>query len=363
MLIKRMFIVLIALLVSGVAFGAGEADLKIRVAKPGATVTIDRVVKDGRVLVSVEDAGKNPLLGLSVADFSVAQSGRTAKVTSVQSIAESLDVPRHIVLVLDNSYSMYERQAIKALLSGVSELLKIVRPIDDVQIIAFENNATVNMGGRALHAQVFSSTQPAELQAFAAQAYRTEGLTAGTVLYEAMLAGLDLISKMPATEPRFLVVFSDGEDLNSAFKSEVVSKAAQGIKGFNAYAIDYMPGPKTNKFLASFAAQNHGKVWKAASETNLVPIFQMVASKMEHYYVVNYQFIPTGTLAVAPATLTIDEVRSMGAATPSLKINPTELTLRPVVDSAYGIARWKAVVSNARAVWPNWQGKARLLRN
>src|ERR1039457_5267763 len=134
MLIKRMWLVLIALLVSGVAFAAGESDLNVRVAKPGATATIDRVVKDGKVLVSVVDATEEPLLGLSTGDFSVRQSGRTAKVTSVEPISESLDVPRHIILYLDNSFSMYERQAIKPLLAGVSELLKIVRPIDDVQI-------------------------------------------------------------------------------------------------------------------------------------------------------------------------------------------------------------------------------------
>jgi len=347
MIIKRMYLVLIALLVSGVAFAAGDTELKVRVAKPGATVTVDRVIKDGQVLVSVDDAAKMPLFGLSTADFSVTQSGRTAKITSVQPIAESLDVPRHIVLVLDNSFSMEERQAIKSLLAGVSELLKIVRPVDDVQIVVFDDKKTVNMGGRDLHVQTFKSNKVAELKAFTAKAY-SEGITSKTFLHEGMFAGLELIKNMPATEPRFMVVFSDGQDLNSSFKGEVVSKAAQGIKGFNAYAIDYMQGSSTDKFLTAFTGQTNGQTWKATSETNLVPIFQKVASKMEHYYVVNYLFLPTGTLSVAPASLTVDEVRSMGAATTPSKISMSELTLRPVVDAASGIARWKAVVSNAR---------------
>ena len=58
MLIRRVFLVLIALLVSGVAFAAGESDLKVNVAKPGATVTIDRLIKDGKVLVTVVDSEK-----------------------------------------------------------------------------------------------------------------------------------------------------------------------------------------------------------------------------------------------------------------------------------------------------------------
>lgn len=347
MLIKRMWLVLIALLVSGVAFAAGESELKVSVVNPGAKVIIDREIKYGKVLVSVDDAGNKPLLGLTVADFSVAQSGRKGKVTSVQPIAESLDVPRHIVLVLDNSYSMDERNAITALLAGVSDLLKIVRPIDDVQIVVFDGKKTVNMGGRDLHVQTFSSNRTSELNDFTAKAY-SDGITSKTFLYEGMFAGLELIKKMPATEPRFMVVFSDGQDLNSGFNSGVVATSAQGIKGFNAYAIDYMQDSSTDKFLTSFTRQTDGQIWKAASETNLVPIFQSVASKMEHYYVVNYQFLPTGTLTVAPDSLTIDEAWSMGASNPSSMINQSDLTLRPVLDTAYGIARWKAVVSNAK---------------
>ena len=354
MLIKRMLLVLMALLTCGAAFAAGEADLKISVATPGAIVTVDRVIKDGKALVSVDDAAKNPLTGLKAADFSVMQSGRKGMITSLQPIAESLEVPRHIVLVLDNSYSMYERQAIKALLAGVDELLKIVRPIDDVQMIVFDNKQTVDVGGRKLHVQTFKSNQPAALKAFAAKSYETEGLTGGTVLYEALLAGLDAMDKLPTSEPRFLVVFSDGEDLNSTVKSDVVFQAAKGLKRSSLYAIDYLEGPAPGKFLSKFAKDNSGQVFKAKSETNLVPIFQSVASKMEYYYVVTYQFPPTGKLAVAPASLTVDEVVTAAAAR---KIDASALTLKPTVDTAYGIARWKAVASNARGTVAELSGE------
>jgi outer membrane protein OmpA-like peptidoglycan-associated protein len=66
---------------------------------------------------------------------------------------------------------------------------------------------------------------------------------------------------------------------------------------------------------------------------------------MLYYYIVSYQFPPTGNLAVSPAELTVDEIKT-GAAAPAAKISASALTLRPVIDSAYGIARWKAVVSN-----------------
>jgi len=345
MFMKRMFLLLVTLLTCGVAFAAGEADLKITSLKPGATVKIDKVMKDDKLLINVVDAANKPLFGLTNADFSVTQAGRTAKIISVQSSAESLDVPRNIVLVLDNSYSMDERNAVKSLLAGVAELLKTVRPIDRVQIVVFDSKQVIKVDGRELRVKIISSGNPAELQEFLDKAYSTNSLTAKTVLYEAMLAGVDLIGKMPAGEPRFMVVFSDGEDLNSSYKGADVLKAAQGKESFNAYAIDYMQGAGTDKFLAKFASDNHGQIWKAESDSNLVEIFQSVASKMQYYYVVNYLFPTTGKLTVSPELLTIDEVVTAAA---ERKIDTAALTLHPTVDSPYGIARWKAVASNSK---------------
>lgn len=359
MLIRRIFLLLITLLTGGAAFAAAEADLQITSVQPGATVTIDKVIKDGRLLISVVDAAKKPLFGLSAADFTVTQAGRTAKILSVQPGAESLDVPRNIVLVLDNSYSMEERNAVNDLLAGVGELLKTVRPIDRVQIVVFDSKQTATVAGRELRVQTFSSSQPAELQAFVNKAYSRDNLTTKTVLYEAMLAGLDLVGRIPAGEPRFMVVFSDGEDLNSAYKREDVLKVAQGMEGFNAYAIDYHEGAATDKFLAKFAGDNRGQIWKAQTGSNLVEIFQSVASRMQYYYVINYLFPTTGTLTVSPAVLTFDEIRTTNPAAASAQItekvdvarvDAAMLTVRPVIDTPYSITSWKVTINNSRGV-------------
>ena len=102
--------------------------------------------------------------------------------------------------------------------------------------------------------QTFQSNKPADLDAFVAKAYKKGATTEITLLYEAIFAGLELVRGMPVDEPRFLVVFSDGEDINSAFKGDVVSKAAQGIPNLRVFAIDYMPGPKIDDFLMAFAS-------------------------------------------------------------------------------------------------------------
>jgi outer membrane protein OmpA-like peptidoglycan-associated protein len=354
-------VLLVTLLYVSQAFAADVSELQVKASKPGAIVSVEQVINDGKVLISVSDASNNPMFGLTSNDFVVTEGGRTAKITSVQPIEESLEVPRNIVLVLDNSYSMRERYAIKPLLAGVDELLKIVRPIDQVQIVVFTDDEMMNMGGRNLHVRIFKSSQPIDLKNFVVNVYR-DGITSTTVLYEAMLAGLDLIRTMPENEPKFMVVFSDGEDINSAYKQDEVLKAMEGLTRFNAYAIDYMPVKTTDKFLTTFAERNHGQIWKATSETNLVPIFQSVASKMQYYYVVSYMFPTTGSLAVAPDTLNINDIEAFDAslqleqptetapakgAPVVSRIDTSELTLRPVVDTAYGIEHWKVTLANS----------------
>lgn len=302
---------LVLLLGCGPTFAADKDNLEIRSTRTGATVAVERVIREGQVLISATDAARNPLMGLTPGNLIISRAGIPGKIISVKPITESQEVTRHLVLMLDNSFSMYERGAIKALLSGLDRVLKIVRPIDRVHLVIFDNKPSTSVGGRQLSVQSFSSSNADELRAFARKAYSQQGLTGSTVLYEGMAAGLDIIARSPATDPRIMVVFSDGEDLNSTLSSEDVQKASQGIGRFSAYAIDYMPGYTTNTFLSNFATKNNGQIWKATAEDNLVPIFESVASQLQHYYVITYEFVPTGTIAVATTALNIEEIKTI----------------------------------------------------
>ncbi|WP_432822705.1 OmpA family protein [Trichloromonas sp.] len=309
---RWMLVLLMVLLGFGQAFAAAENSLQIESVKPGAIVAIDRIVNDGKVIISVSDAGKQPVLGLGVADFTITQDGRKANIISVESFEQNLDVPRHIVLVLDNSFSMQERNAVKPILAAMDELLKIVRPIDQVSLVVFSDRETRKVGGRNLHVQILQSSSPSELKGFVKQAY-SGGLTSKTVLHEGMLAGLDLVSRMPEGEPKFMVVFSDGEDLNSDVSADEVIQASSGTKRFAGYAIDYMPGPGVDPLLDAFVNRSGGQAWKARAESNLVPIFQAVASRLQYNYVASYLFPTLGSLAVAPGTVTVKEVKTIEA--------------------------------------------------
>jgi outer membrane protein OmpA-like peptidoglycan-associated protein/Mg-chelatase subunit ChlD len=266
-----------------------------------------QTINENSLLVSVKDEQNNPIKGLLPADFVVKSGKREAQIQSIESLETSESVPLNIVLVVDNSYSMRERRAIKPLLAALDEFFSSLRPIDNVSIVVFSTKSGMEVKSYYLHTKSITSKSIPELKQFLKSAF-DEGLTGTTYLYEAMVAGLNLIREMPQEENKFMVVFSDGEDLNSDFKSNVVESEAHGIQNLEIFAVDYMPRKKRDKFLKSFAEGHNGQIWKAQSASELLPIFKSFSTTLLYRYVVNYRFVepPSGTISLEPAALNFD---------------------------------------------------------
>jgi len=271
-----------------------------------------QVIDEKSLLVSVKDAENNPVRGLKAEDFVLQSGNKKARILSVEPLETSESVPLNIVLVVDNSASMKKRRAIKPLMAALDEFFKTLRPIDNVSVVVFSKKEGMQVKGYNLHTKSYRSKSILDLKAFIDDAF-DDGLTSQTFLYEAMVAGISIIRKMPENATKFLVVFSDGEDINSAFKTNVVEAEAKGIKNLEVFAVDYMPGEKLDKFLTSFADAHGGRVWKATSAAELLPIFKSFSTTLLYRYVVNYQFPdpPKGTVAIQPARLTIEEVTTI----------------------------------------------------
>jgi len=266
-----------------------------------------QVINENSLLVSVKDAQNNPIKGLKPEDFIIKSGKKEAQILSIEALETSESVPLNIVLVVDNSYSMKDRKAIKPLLAALDEFFNSLRPIDNVSIVVFSVKDGMNVKAYRLHTKSFNSKSIPELKQFLDEAF-DEGLTSTTYLYEAMVAGLSLIRNMPPEDNKFLVVFSDGEDLNSDFKSYVVESESHGIKNLEVFAVDYMPRKKMDKFLKSFAETHDGQIWKAQSASELLPVFKSFSTTLLYRYVVNYRFFepPSGTLSLGPAALNFD---------------------------------------------------------
>ncbi len=310
---KKLTFYLIFALIHGLYFSTcfAEEDLQVMVRDGKSKITY-QATGVNTVMVSALDGENNPVRGLKPEDFVIEQNGKKAKILSVESLEAIEKVSLNIVLVVDNSLSMKEREAVEPLVSALQEFFKIVRPIDNIHVVVFDDNPGLKVGEHWLHAKTFHSKNVPELEKFITHSFK-RGLTGGTYLCEAMLAGIDLIRKMPLESNKFLLVLSDGEDLNSRIKKSLVESEAKGINNFEAYAIDYMPRVTMDTFLKSFAELHGGKIWKAMSATNFLPIFQSFSTNLLHRYMITYTFFdpPKGTVAMEPAVLTVEELTTI----------------------------------------------------
>ena len=288
---KNIIVFFSVLIIYGLSFVScfASEDIKI-VAKHPNTRLSYKIIEDGKLLVSLTDSRGEPIRGLSTKDFVVGSGIRKAKILSAEPLESIKDIPLNIVMVIDNSFSMKERQAIKPLLSALDEFFKTVRPIDNIHLVVFDDHPTTSVKQIALHTKTFRSSQISKLRNFLKESYG-QGLTGKTYLYEAIVAGIDIIRKMPEKDHKFLVVFSDGEDLNSDVSTSMIETEAQGIKNFEAFCVDYMPGVKSDRFLTSFAETHGGRIWKATSTSELQPIFQAFTTTLLYRYLISYQLL------------------------------------------------------------------------
>ncbi len=287
---------------------AEPAEEPVEVIIPGHKAKLThQEISENILLVSVKDEQNNPVKGLKPEDFVIKSGKRKTRIQSIEALETSESVPLNIVLVVDNSYSMQERKAIKPLLAALDEFFNSLRPIDNVSIVVFSKKSGMDVKTYRLDTKAASSKSIPELKQFLNEAF-DEGLTDKTYLYEALVAGLSLIRKIPPEDNKFLVVFSDGEDLNSDFKSNVVESEARGIHNLEVFAVDYMPGRNMDRFLKSFTEAHNGQIWKAQSASELLPIFRSFSTTLRYRYVVNYRWFepPSGTLRLEPAGLNFD---------------------------------------------------------
>ena len=309
---KRIVVFFLVLLLSLIyADIQAEEALQIKGPESAAKLTF-QTVKENEVLVSVLDAEEKPVLGLQTKDFTIRKGSRNARILNVEPLQTSQEVDLNVVLVVDNSFSMKKRNAVQPLFNALEEFFSVVRPIDQIHAIVFDENETFAVGDINVHARVFQSSNVEELRSFFKESFENR-LTRTTYLYDSMAAGLDIIRKMPAESNKIFLVLSDGEDINSVTMTSALMQSGEGIPNFSAYALDFTEMESVDYFLKSFSEAYGGRIWKAYSSAELVPILKAFSTQVFHRYVVNYRFLnpPQGTLALQPSTVTIEEVTTV----------------------------------------------------
>lgn len=189
-----LFAALVLILFTG-QFGLCQETFDIQKPEQAADFSY-QVIAPGKLLISASDSEGKPLRGLTARDFVFLRKGKPARILLVETLETSQDVGLNIVLVVDNSASMKQRRAVESILGAMENIYKIMRPIDNITMIVFNDDQTQTFGDKQLHVTIKQSNQPEELRAFLEESF-DRGITAKTVLYEGMLAGLDLIRQMP----------------------------------------------------------------------------------------------------------------------------------------------------------------------
>lgn len=310
---RNILILTLGSLLAGLAATAMASPESLQIALPPTVSSFEyKVLGDHKLLITALDQDGNPVKNLTREDFNIVAGNRKTRIVSVENLETSQDVGLNIVLVADNSLSMRHRRAVEAALQAMESILRKMRPIDTVSVVVFHDDQTMSLGGRDLHVKTMQSNNPIDLRRFLAENY-DRGLTYRTFLFEAIYAGIELMRAMPADEHKFMVIFSDGEDINSTFKAPVVNQAAAAVENFQVFAIDYMPGDKLDPFLSDFSRNSGGQAWKATHADDLIPIFEEVSSRMLQHYVVVYRPLvpPQGELQLLPDSITVEEVTTI----------------------------------------------------
>ena len=155
------------------------------------------------VTATVTDADRRFARGLRRQDFQVYEEGVLQDLSTF--FAE--DVPLEIIVAVDVSGSM--KDAMPKVKESVKKFLNAIKPTDRVTVLGFNDS-------------VFTLARPTVDLATRLKAIDRIAPWGGTALYDVIVQAIDLLGRQ--TGRRTLIVFTDGEDLNSRVPIEVAER-------------------------------------------------------------------------------------------------------------------------------------------
>ncbi len=223
------------------------------------------------VLVSVhvtDDHGRF-VEGLQQSQFKVLEDGVQQDVTSF--LAEN--AASSLLLALDISGSM--NPAVGELRSATSRFLQSLRPTDRVTLTGFSNSLFVLAPATA---------DPAAREAALEQLHPA----GGTALYDSMIRGVELLK--PQSNPRAMVVFTDGDDDASLATLDGVRSTLQS----NDVVLYFIAQGRADhdealrNALTKLAIETGGAAYFSSRMSSLQEHFANIVADLSHQYVVGY---------------------------------------------------------------------------
>jgi Ca-activated chloride channel family protein len=227
-------------------------------------------VRAVQVNVAVLDRRGNFVRGLTKDRFRLREDGVLQTITNFG----DENSPLELVLAVDVSGSM--GTVIEDLKDAVRQFLSQLRPVDQVTLVAFNEEMFV----------LARRETDAAARERAVDALASWG---NTSLYDVITRSLELLSRQPGR--RGLVIFSDGEDSSSQTTLEAVDRA---IKASDAtlFTVALGRGRESQQLkatLETLAEPSGGRVVMAERSEDLRRAFSDVLEDLQHQYLLGYQ--------------------------------------------------------------------------
>lgn len=286
--------------------GAGEVlqaqNLSITQIDPSSLLLTQEV----DLYLSVTDAGGNTITGLKKDRFSVYESPEAGDYIPVPELIRLEEKPNveegiHILLLLDNSGSMYDTLAgtpaedpsnmrISHAKNAVRRFAGAsINPRDVVSLASFNTDMTMHSA---------AVKDPSSLEGLLTAIYRPEEEDAYTELYHSLADVSEDLARYRGR--KVVVVLSDGENYpyytqtgqlhpqygRETLTPEEVVRAYQ-TEGITLYAIHF--GIEQDRFLGDIAERTGGNVYDARNEEELTSVYRDIKEKIENEYRLTYR--------------------------------------------------------------------------
>jgi len=222
-----------------------------------------------QVTATVTDGSGKFVRGLARQDFRLYEDGAPQTLTTFF----SENVPLELIVAVDVSGSMAD--AMPKVKESVKRFLTAIRPTDRVTVLGFNDS-------------VFTLARPTVDLATRLKAVDRLAPWGGTALYDVVVQAFDLLGRQ--TGRRALVVFTDGEDLNSRVPIEVAERRLEASDAV-LYPIGQGRAPRLSSLkaiLERLARKSGGRAFFGDSVDKLDAAFADIMEELSNQYLLGY---------------------------------------------------------------------------
>ena len=222
-----------------------------------------------QVTVTVTDNAGRFVRGLTQQDFRLYEDGKSQALTTFV----SENVPLELIVAVDVSGSMTD--AMPKVKESVKGFLTAIRPTDRVTLLGFNDT-------------VFTLARPTVDLPTRLRAVDRLAPWGGTALYDVIVQAFDLLGRQ--TGRRALVVFTDGEDLDSRVPIEVAERRLEASDAV-LYPIGQGRAPRLASLrtvLERLARKSGGRAFFGDSVDKLDAVFADILEELSNQYLLGY---------------------------------------------------------------------------